>query len=324
MEISCRPSRRLLLLLSMMALSACTVDLEEDFLFWVPKDVDFVETEEAGTGLFMGRALLEPMERDLTARGYWTTKVEFRLRPEDFIPVEISRDTVPYDGGELAVLRVDRQESDPEAPVFLHCAGIGQSLYNNGVQHALKLLPYGDVIQFDMPGHGISTGKATIDDLDEAVTQMAAYAVEEAEGRPLIFYGHSLGGYICAGMAARAARADGLVIEASGKDAESVANAWVPRMMRPLFRIRTPDAVDPYNIPQLLENFDRPILTIGGEEDVIVPARLVRDMADALGHQGHDVVYAEMTGRDHSTIAFADAYRPTVTAYFNRLGMPQP
>ncbi|MEM9232990.1 MAG: alpha/beta fold hydrolase [Pseudomonadota bacterium] len=315
----CRLRTALSLILPFLV-SGCSVTLEEDFLFWVPKDVDFVENnEEAGTGLFMGRALLEPMDRDLTARGYWTTKVEFRLKSEDFIPTEIERDRIAFDGGELEILRVDRKNSVSTAPVFLHCAGIGQSIYNNGVQHALKLLPYGDIIQFDMPAHGLSSGTASVADLDAAVDRMATYAVEQAADRPLIFYGHSLGGYICAGMAARASRADALVIEASGKDAESVANAWVPRLARPFFRIRTPGVVDSYNMPELLAGFDKPILAIGGENDDVVPERLVRDMASALKASGHDIVYAEMKDVDHSTIPFASSYAPTVEAFFSQL-----
>lgn len=309
----------ILLALFALVLTGCAITLEENFLFWVPKNVDFMDTDEAGTELFMGRALVKPLNRDLTARGYWTTKIEFRVNEEAFIPVEISRDEIQADDIELAILRIDRADRAPDLPVFVHCGGIGHSLYNNAVQHALKLLPFGDVIQFDMPGHGLSGGEASVADLEKAVTAMASYAAETASDRPLIFYGHSLGGYLCAGMADQSKTSDGLIIEASGTDAGSVAQSWIPIAFRPFLRLRMDEDLLNYNIPLLLEHYDRPILAISGERDKVMPSRLVEQVATELEADGHNVRFVEMRGMDHSTIPFAENFTPTLRAFLSQL-----
>jgi pimeloyl-ACP methyl ester carboxylesterase len=310
--------RALAAALAAITLGSCALEIDER-VFWVPRNVDELpDNEEAGVGLFMGRALVEPMDRDLTYRGYWTTKIELRQREEDFIPADVRHGALPFEGGELSLLRVDRRPAQADRPLIVHCYGIGANLYNNGVQHAVKLLPYGDVLQFDLPGHGGSDGDPSVADFEKAIDALSTYVETAAGERPLVLWGHSLGGYICAGLAARTENA-GLVIESSGRDAVTVASAWLPVLVRPLIRLRASEAIAAYDLDGILAGYEKPILMLGGERDDIVPDRLVEAAARSLNEAGHDVTYRSFENADHSTIPFASGFDETVRAFLARL-----
>lgn len=311
---------RLTLCLAAISTASCTVVLDER-VFWVPRNVDLAERDEADTGLFMGRALKEALSLDLTYRGYWTTKIEFRQRPEKFIPAEAVRSRLPYASGELSVLRVRARgtAAKADAPVFVHCYGIGANLYNNGVQYSLKLLPYGEVIQFDLPGHGESTGAPSVADFDAAVDALAEQLPEMTAGRQVIFWGHSLGGWICADLATRVPGADALIIEASARDAASVGRFWLPAVMRPFIRLKAADALARYDLADTVVTAQLPTLILGAGRDDIIAEPLVRTLAEAVNAAGLPARYRAFPQADHSTIAFADGFDETVTAFLATL-----
>ncbi len=299
-----------------LSLAGCSVELDDDLL-WVPENLTIDERFEGSTGLFMGRALSEPLERELSHREYWTTKIEYRLEADDFIPAEITRRTLPFEGGDLLVVEITREASaTAQGPIFVHCYGIGANLYNNGIQHAIKLRAFGDSVQFDLPGHGESTGQATVANFEAAADALVAYINETVpEDRRLILWGHSLGGFVCSELARRINAADGLVLEAVGQNAATVARTWVPLPLRPFIYFKPTDGLEAYDLTTILNGVDLPVLMLAGGKDGIVPKRLVKDVADALDANGTNVTYHAFPRADHSTIAFADGFEDVVHRY---------
>ncbi len=300
-------------LASYLLLAACAVPIDDD-VFWVPDRLTIDDRAEGETGLFMGQALSEPMERTLSHREWMTTKIEFRLTPDKFIPATQKQLSLDFGRGRLNVLHVER-EAATSAPLFVHCYGIGANLYNNGVQHALKLLPYGDMVTFDLPGHGESGGTPTVADFEQAALAMAAYIetlMAKDEDRPVIFWGHSLGGFVCAQLAQIVEGGDGLVLEAAGQNAKAVAQTWIPFALRPFVRVKPTEDIARFDIVDILAGYDEPVLILGAKKDKVIREHLVRHLAETLEDNGLDVTYEAFREADHSTIAFADEFDRTV------------
>ena len=79
---------------------------------------------------------------------------------------------------------------------------------------------------FDYPGYGETGGEADFAHFSTAGEVMAATAraQADAEGRPLIAWGHSLGGVVCTDAAVKA-RADALVLETTTPGARAAGQA---------------------------------------------------------------------------------------------------
>lgn len=156
------------------------------------------------------------------------------------IPLTLNADvlSLPYSGGSIGVTRVRTGRAD--APLILFCGGNMFRRSAAAGKVAAKLEPFGDVLMFDYPGYGDTTGEADYAAFMAAGTVVAdaARARADAEGRPLIAWGHSLGGPVCA-QAAKRIRADALVLETTTPSARAaiydgrLGPALRPRPPRP-------------------------------------------------------------------------------------------
>ncbi|MGV6820038.1 MAG: alpha/beta hydrolase [Parvularcula sp.] len=302
---------RILAPLFCLLLTACSVELDER-MFWAPRDVAFDDNREGQAGLFMGEVLDKAMSLDFYHRGEWTTRIVFDLDQDDFIPATTEKLDIPFSKGNLSAVAFRRKEPIPGSPLIIQCYGIGADIYNNGVQYALKALPFGDTVEFDLPGFGESDGSPTVSDFNAAADAIVHYAESVDPDRDIVFWGHSLGGFICANIAARSDRTAGLIIEATSYDAISAAKTWVPFLVRPFIRFRLTDALKPYNMGKLIKGVDVPILVMGGGKDDVIAEKYVREMADRLRSQGFQITYRAFPEANHATIPFADGFLKTV------------
>lgn len=309
---------RILAPLLCLLVAACSIDLDER-MFWAPRNVEFDDNREGQSGLFMGEVLDRAMSLDFYHRGEWTTRIVFDLDQDDFIPATAEKFDIPFAKGDLSAVAFRRKKSIPGSPLIIQCYGIGADIYNNGVQYALKALPFGDTVEFDLPGFGQSDGSPTVSDFNAAADAIIHYTDGVDPDRDIVFWGHSLGGFICANIAARSDRTAGLIIEATSYDAISAAKTWVPFLIRPFIRFRLTDALKPYDMGKLIKGIDAPILVMGGGKDDVIAEKYVHQMAEQLASQGLDITYRAFPEANYATIPFAEGFRNTVSQFLATL-----
>ena len=202
-----------------------------------------------------------------------------------------------------------------DRPLFVHCGGNASDRYRAGVIYASKVLHWGDVIMFDYPGYGDSAGDATAASFAAILEPVAAFATAQARGRPLVFWGHSLGGMVCAGIAGRAPTASGMIFEASARNAREVAQAWKPAVAGSSVQVAVKDSLAAFDSIDTLAPMQGPILILAGARDRTLPVRLSRSLAAAARESRHDVDYVEFADAGHTDIPLAQGFEAAVTAY---------
>ena len=222
------------------------------------------------------------------------------LKPGPALPESAQAQTLAYAGGQLSATRLSSDQGS-QAPLILFCGGnmFRQSAY--GGQTSDKLLPFGDVLLFDYPGYGASTGVSDVASMKAAAGAMAAHARAAAnqEQRRLILWGHSLGGPVCA-EAATQAKADILVLETTTPSARAMlkeALGW----KRFLIHVRLAPRLAEIDIPSTLADYPGQVIVLEARRDTVLPPVLSRRLAQALTAEGVSVdhlVFAEAGHND--------------------------
>ena len=232
------------------ALAACAVNVPEDAFFWP-------ETR---------------LERE---------KIVLAANPP---PAGGEAIALPYAGGTIGATRI-RATAAPR-PLILFCGGNMFRRSSAGGSAARKLAPFGDVLMFDYPGYGETDGEADFAHFSAAGAVMAATAraQADAEGRPLIAWGHSLGGVVCTDAAVKA-RADILVLETTTPGARAAVDEQAGAM-RPFLRITLAPALASIDVPTALEGYAGKILVLEAGRDETLPPALSRALARQLEARG--------------------------------------
>lgn len=192
--------------------------------------------------------------------------------------------SLPYAGGTIGASRI-RASAAPR-PLILFCGGNMFRRGSAGGSTARKLAPFGDVLMFDYPGYGETGGEADFAHFSAAGAVMAATAraQADAEGRPLIAWGHSLGGVVCTDAAVKA-RADILVLETTTPGARAAVDEQAGAM-RPFLRITLAPALASIDVPTALEGYAGKILVLEAGRDETLPPALSRALAAQLEARG--------------------------------------
>lgn len=192
-------------------------------------------------------------------------------------------------------------------PFFVHCSGGRGDRYNSGVIYAGKVLHWGDVLVFDYPGYGDSPGVANEESFNAMVGPVSAFAASQAQGRALIFWGHSLGGAVCARMAGRTPAARAMIFEASARNLQDArASASEVRF----------DALE------ALKPMQGPVLILAGALDQTIPVRRSRSFAAAARDSRQDVTYVEFPDADHNDIPLARGFETRITDFVTSVRAP--
>ena len=189
--------------------------------------------------------------------------------------------------------RLTAWQLEPEQPiadiVYFHGNGGNLSLWLP-VFATLHVLSY-RVLAVDYRGYGLSTGSPTEAgvylDAEAAVRHAAR---DRAPGRPLVFWGRSLGAAIAA-SATHVVEPDGLVLESGFPDKASVIRT------QPLLRALNVFGSYRFATVELLRDFARPVLVMHGDRDSIVPFPLGRELFAGLSEPKQFVV---VKGADHN------------------------
>lgn len=213
----------------------------------------------------------------------------------------------------------------PEAapPLLVNCHGNAGTNEHHGPLTIWKLHDFGDVVIWDYPGYGASDGEATVSEMAEAVAAMAARLPEmkRAPDQPVVFWGYSFGGFMCARLAAASGMADAVVFEASALSAETAVGELVPFYAKPFIRPKLDQALRNFDNAEALSGLDAPILILAGGKDDVLPPRQSERLRDALQVKGLDVTYRMFAQANHYTISFKDEFEPVVDAFLIEAGI---
>lgn len=209
--------------------------------------------------------------------------------------------------------RIIAWQLEPEQPiadvVYFHGNGGNLSVWMPVLAslHALRLR----VLAIDYRGYGLSSGAPS----EEGVYRDAEAAVRHAgqhrsPGRPLLFWGRSLGGPIAA-SATRVVSPDGLILESAFVDKAAVIRS------QPVLRALNAFSGYRFSTLEMLRGFSKPTLVMHGDRDSIVPFSLGQELYQRLSGPKQ---FARVSG-DHNDFfdISRDAYWKPVLEFMSGL-----
>jgi pimeloyl-ACP methyl ester carboxylesterase len=208
--------------------------------------------------------------------------------------------------------------------VILFCGGDSFHRSIEGADALEALARNADVVLFDYPGYGESTGTPTATMILENALAVYDYAsaLETSAGKKRVLYGFSLGGMVAAQIAARRA-VDGLVLEATAPSAEAWARSQIPWYAKPLVRPHIEPGLASIDSIISLRHFGGDVLLLTSPSDERVPAALSVRMYRELRRVGVRTELVQFAGASHGTIPHSPEYSPVLTAFLQRVKGPQ-
>jgi pimeloyl-ACP methyl ester carboxylesterase len=210
----------------------------------------------------------------------------------------------------------DDQERSPDRPLVVHCAGNAGDRYNSGGPYAIKIMPWADVLVFDYPGYGDTPGPASAPAFEAAAQGLATYISGISQNRKLVFWGHSLGGFVCSRLAASVPGADGLVLETTAPSAAAVAKVRIPSYARLFVRANVAPSLATYDVVASSAQVKGPVLVFGAAKDTVLPVPLARQVGEGLKLAGANVTYVEFPDAQHWNVPSQPAFAEAVTTFF--------
>jgi pimeloyl-ACP methyl ester carboxylesterase len=262
---------------------------------------------------------VESMDGRAPTNGLWNEDWVRRRLGGDGNRLRFEHGFVDSSAGPLGITYAALTGAEASRPLIVHCGGNGSDRWSGGGGYAERALPFGDVLLFDYPGYGTSGGRARTGQLRSALPAVAAEAARRASGRGIVYWGHSLGGFVCAELAAMASEPAGLVLEATAPSIEAAVAAKTPGFLRGAVRLGVAEPLRSFDIPHHLESADYPVLVLGAGRDRVLPVRLARSLADQLSDGGGDVTYREFPDESHSGIDHAPNFDDELAAWFGAL-----
>lgn len=225
----------------------------------------------------------------------------------------------PGSGGDQIAWTMLTRGGD-QRPLIVRCLGNAGTRQRNGLVYGMTALPYGDVLMFDYPGSGQSGGEASTAQFEAMLQSVLAFAREKATGRKLVFWGHSLGGFVCGEMAKRAPETVGVVFETTARNAREVANEWTPWYVDPFVKVKVAPSLAGFDNADAMKGFRGPVLVLGAKKDRTLKVPLARSLAKALKDQGTDVTYVEFPAGTHNTSGAQPGFGEAVGGFFGKVG----
>lgn len=210
----------------------------------------------------------------------------------------------------------DGNERGPDRPLVIHCAGNAGDRYNSGITYADKAITWADVLVFDYPGYGDTPGPATAANFEAASTALVTQITALSANRKLVFWGHSLGGFVCSRLASLTPETDGLVLETTAPNAAEVAKAWTPSYARLFVRTAVVPSLASYDVVESAAQVKGPVLVLGAAKDEVLPVTLAQQVADGLKSRNANVTYKEFSAAKHMNVPRQTDFSETIATFF--------
>jgi pimeloyl-ACP methyl ester carboxylesterase len=208
--------------------------------------------------------------------------------------------------------------------IIVFCGGDSFHRSIEGGEALEALARNADVVLFDYPGYGESTGTPTTAVILETALAVYDYAValETSAGKKRVLYGFSLGGMVASQIAGRRA-VDGLVLEATARSAESWARSQIPWYAKPLVKPRIEPGLASIDALVSLRHFAGDVLLLTSPSDHQVPAALSERMFRELRLNGVHAALVQFPASGHGGIPHSPEYASVLTGFLNRVKGPQ-
>jgi alpha-beta hydrolase superfamily lysophospholipase len=302
--------------------NALAPEVSEEVAFQPQPRPQKAQTEQELGALFLANSKATNWKRptQITEPGPGVTRLVSSDPDATFTPQDARHGFVQSKTDRIAWTLFTRvgKERDARRPFIVMCTGNAMDRYSAGVSYAQKGLPWGDVLLFDYPGYGDSTGKPQPATLENASDAIMAKARTLAGGRPLILWGHSLGGFVCGKMASKMPEARGLVLETTARRAKDVVRAWTPSWARPFIIPKISPSLAAYDNSTTVAGRKQrvPVLVLGAGQDATLPVELARDLAADLKQRGAVVTYREFPQALHWNVPKQPEFRSVMTNFF--------
>jgi pimeloyl-ACP methyl ester carboxylesterase len=211
-----------------------------------------------------------------------------------------------------------------QRPLVVHCAGNAGDRYNSGPDYAAKALHWADVLVFDYPGYGDTPGPTSAAAFEGMSKGVSDYVTSISNDRKLVFWGHSLGGFVCSQLAAQTPTSNGLILETTAPNAAAVARAWTPNYARLFVSTEVAPSLASYDVVEASSRVKGPILVLGATKDEVLPVSLARQVGDGLKSRGVNVTYQEFPLANHTSVPSQPLFSQTLDAFFQNLEKPNP
>lgn len=310
-------TRACVLFICLAIISACTtVNIDEAFVFRPQTGIEVAETEEDLT--IQWEDVFSDMGAISIELQAWKQTANIMFARGEIAKADVEHGFISADDMRIAYTLISREDSS--RPLIVHCGGNTASRYDSGTPYGLKLITFGDAFLFDYPGYGDSPGQAgpeTLRQMNHAVAKYAEALVQS--GRPIILWGHSLGGFVCTDMISAFKRVDGLILETSARNAAVVAETVPPWFVKPFIRIKIAETLTQFDNVTALEGFEAPVLVLGARKDLTLPVRLSRELAKDLKQAGQNVTYEEFAEANHISVATVDRFPVVIEAFMRKI-----
>jgi pimeloyl-ACP methyl ester carboxylesterase len=180
-----------------------------------------------------------------------------------------------------------------------------------------------DVVLFDYPGYGESTGAPTPALILETALAVYDYAagLEAPARQKRVLYGFSLGGLV-ASQVAGVRPVDGLVLEATAQNADSWARSQIPWYLKPVVRPRIESDLASVDAVSALQHFSGRVLLLGGRADRKAPAALSVRLQQQLLQAGVHARSVLFDDAGHGDIPHAPKFEPVLRDFVDQLSGP--
>jgi pimeloyl-ACP methyl ester carboxylesterase len=203
---------------------------------------------------------------------------------------------------------------------ILFCGGDTFHRSTEGGEALEALALEADVVLFDYPGYGDTTGAPSTESILDTAAAVYDYVfgLSSAAGKKRLLYGFSLGGMVAAHLA-QDRRADGLVLEATPPNVARWARSRIPLPLKPIVRVRLEPQLAGIDSVTALEQFPGKVLLLASRGDQIVPGGLALEIERQLRQAHRDVRLIEFPNRAHGTILRSPAYAATLRNFFEQV-----
>lgn len=202
--------------------------------------------------------------------------------------------------------------------VILYCGGdaFHRSLEGGLALRALAL--EADVVLFDYPGYGDTTGTpGTAAILDTAVAVYDhVFSLWTTTGKKRVLYGFSMGGMVVAQLS-QDRHADGVVLEATTPSVRAWARSRIPWPVRPLVRVRVEPQLAGLDTAAALDLFRGKVLLLTSRSDEIVPAKLTFEIERRLLLTRRDVRLVELPSCRHGAVMRSPAFPSLIRTFLS-------
>ncbi|HZF17211.1 MAG TPA: alpha/beta fold hydrolase [Steroidobacteraceae bacterium] len=218
------------------------------------------------------------------------------------------------------VIGITRAHRPGNRVVVIFCGGDSFRRSREGGSVLAALARDADVVLFDYPGFGTSTGSPTPDALLDNARATADYVARlpHAAGQQRLLYGFSLGGMVAAELA-RERPFDAMILEATAPDVASWARTQIPWYAKPFVRVDLDPVLADIDSVRALQSFSGRILILAGGRDEQAPPALSRKLAQGLTALGRKAELREFPDAKHGEIYKAPTYRTVIDPFLASL-----